>query len=567
MEAIICAINSKYIHSSLAPWYLCASSAAFCSTDVSCRVVEGTINQPAEDMINIIKGIKPDVLAFSCYIWNIDYIRSLLVSISEIIPDVPIILGGPEVSFCAPQIINSIPQVNYILIGEGEKNFAMLLDCLNEGKQPNNVPGLVYRYGNEILSTDLESEICSQPPSPYTPDYFRCLGSRIAYLETSRGCPFSCSFCLSGRSDRVRFFDLDRAKGDMLLLAKSAKTIKLVDRTFNCNTKRAYDIFDFLISKYGTDIPEGVRFHFEVGADLFDERTLELLASAPGGLFQFEAGLQSFNEETLEAVNRKTDLNKLVYNLSKLISRGNIHIHVDLIAGLPYETLSIFKESFNKAFSLRPHMLQLGFLKMLHGSHIRRQANEFNYSFSSLPPYEFEGNFWFSPEDKQILTHTEDALDRLYNSGRFLLTIDYLLSSCGLDAFSLFHGFGEYSSHDGTSGISLEDYTALVFEYCKGINGADQGMLRDIMVCDRMRCENTGRIPPCLHIPNPETKRILKVIKALDRFKDAKGASLSLTRLYNSEHKYVLADYRYRDTVTGHYRLYFFNDYTELNNM
>ncbi len=427
LTAAICVLNSKYIHSSLAPWCLSAGVDTYCGPEIFAEVVEGTINERLEDVAQRILALNPQVIGFSCYIWNISATKELIRLVKSRLPGAVVALGGPEVSYCAEKLLDGEPEVQYVLSGEGEKPFALLLNAISRGETPENIPGVCYRRdGQAVTVPPCTPE--DDPPSPYTSKYLSALKGRIAYLETSRGCPYSCAFCLSGRCGSARFFDLDRAKKELLLLARSgAKTVKLVDRTFNANRRRAIELFRFIIENYGTAIPAGVCFHFEIAGDLLDEETLSLLAQAPVGAMQLEIGLQSFNPKTLAAINRKTDVERLKENIRRLIANSNMHIHIDLIAGLPYEDFASFTESFNTAYSLGPNMLQLGFLKLLYGAPMRENPAEFPCRYNGQPPYEVTQTPWLSEEELLRLHHTEDALERLYNSGRFRRTLSYLL--------------------------------------------------------------------------------------------------------------------------------------------
>lgn len=554
MRAVLCALNSKYIHSALAPWYLAAAVKAYAGDAVTVSVVEGTINQSDDAVLERLLAQPADVIGFCCYIWNIAMVRRLLPRVRQAVPEAVLVLGGPEVSFCAQQVMTQLPEVDYVQAGEGERPFAQLLMCLAAGEDIGDVPGLCRRTAQGIVCAPPYST-AEEPPSPYTPAYFEALQGRIAYLETSRGCPFSCAFCLSGRQDKVRFFDLERAKADMVRLANSGtQTVKLVDRTFNCNAERAYALWEFLIAQAGKTIPAGVCFHFEIAADLLDERTLALLATAPAGLIQLEAGLQSFHEPTLAAVNRKTNLDRLCANLRALLKAGNIHVHIDLIAGLPEEDLACFGRSFDRAYALQPHMLQLGFLKLLHGSRLRQDADAYGYVFSQEPPYAFIRGNWMNEREAATLHEAEDALERLYNSGRFRDTLAYVLAATGLRPFELFCTVGAFMAQRGVERISLEDYTALVQTCLQSLPGVDAAVLRDVMVCDSLSSHSNGRLPACLYREDARLKRLARQVKANSVYPQ-KGVKRGVAILYAGGERAVAAEYVSPDPVTGRYAL------------
>ncbi|MBQ5323986.1 MAG: B12-binding domain-containing radical SAM protein, partial [Oscillospiraceae bacterium] len=328
MKIVLASINSKYIHSSLGVWYLhCAAKTA--GTDHTVQVYESTINSHIEDIVADIYGLNPDVVGFSCYIWNIEYVKKITENLKKINPKLKIFFGGPEAGFDAQNLLDTTV-VDLFIKGEGEQAFINLLQNDFTAKE-KVIVAPVTEYFN-----------------PYSEEYFSALKGRIVYLETSRGCPFHCAFCLSGRDENVRFFDMDISKENIIKLANcGTQTVKFVDRTFNCNDKRARDIFEFIFEQRQLgNIPEDVVFHCEVEADLFTQETLDYLKTMPKGLFQFEAGLQSFNPETLKGVDRRHNVEHLVHNLKEIAQMKNIHLHIDLIAGLPYEDYDSFAKGF-----------------------------------------------------------------------------------------------------------------------------------------------------------------------------------------------------------------------------
>ena len=314
LKVIIACLNSKYIHASLAPWCLLSGVRAFCHTSVNAKVMEATINSDINAFAEQIINEKPDIVSFSSYIWNIEKTLELCKILKEKI-GCTIILGGPEVSYRPKDVLERYSFVDFVLSGEGEKSFPKFLDTyLNKGDF-KNVSGLSFRNKENIISVP-EEECNETPPSPYNEEFFDNLKGRISYIETSRGCPYRCAFCLSGSCSPLRFFDIEQVKNDILKLAASGtKTIKFVDRTFNAKAERANKILEFILLNYGTKIPEGTCFHFEIAGDILKESTMQILSRAPKGVFQLEIGMQSFNEETLKAINRKTDTLKLIQNI------------------------------------------------------------------------------------------------------------------------------------------------------------------------------------------------------------------------------------------------------------
>ncbi len=545
MKTVISMLNSKYIHSSLAPWCLLAGVRAYCDEKISAKVVEGTINEDYENIVCRLACENADVYGFSCYIWNIDSVKKIACAVKEK-TGAYIVFGGPEVSYNADEILSENEFVDFVLSGEGEESFAALCTCLAENKDFSAVGGLCYRKnGEKIVSSPIVSD--KEPISPYCEEYFASLKGRIAYIEASRGCPFSCAFCLSGRCKGLVLFDIDRVKNEILLLANSgAQTVKFIDRTFNAKKDRANEILNFIIDNYGTKIPSDVCFHFEIDGGTLHESTLEILKKAPVGLFQLEIGLQSFNADTLRAVHRNPDTEKLENTIKKLLGAGNIHIHADLIAGLPYENLASFRNSFNILYELKPHMLQLGFLKLLHGSELREKSEDFNCLFHSNTPYEVISTDCLSEEDMQMIHYAEDAADRLYNSGRFRKTLDFLVDECGFSPFDLFASFGEFTS--GKKNIPLDEYLGLVYNFFG--SKTDFVKLRDALVCDRLSSNSSGVLPEILKIKDDRLRRIKKHISENLQIKGKVGCAI----LYG-ENKVVYCDYKKKNPVTGNYEL------------
>ncbi len=547
MRLTLIGIASKYIHQSLAPWCLKAGLDQY-GVNMPCRILELNINQPFHQALKELMETKPQLAGFSCYIWNIQMVRSLAACLKTLSPDTVIVLGGPEAGSRPDSILKDIPQADYVITGPGECAFAQLCMHLDAGQDVSGIPGLAYRREGSICS-NLPASLPLLPPSPLTEECLQNLKGRIVYAETSRGCPFHCTFCLSGQGEAVTFLPMDQAKQMLLTAATSgAKTVKLVDRTFNCHRERAYALFRFLIEAYQQGTFQDVCFHFEVAADLFDKETLLLLKSAPPGLFQMEAGLQSFHQETLAACLRKTDLDRVCENIAFLLSSQNIHLHLDLIAGLPYEDFHTFGESVNSAYALKPHMLQLGFLKLLHGSRLREQREEFGIIHAPDPPYEVLQTRWLSFEDICRLKKCEDAVDKLYNSGKFRRTLDLILGVSSLTPFELFMKMGEaFAAHAG--GLSLNQTTELAFSLMAALPNVSHSALRDAMALDRLLTDSAGRLPNCLHIPD---QRLSHAVNALRR-EHAPGTKLGAVIVYDGGERLIWTDYTRRHPVTGEY--------------
>ncbi len=497
MKLVIGCLNSKYVHMSSAPWCLAAGIDAFLKSQIDYEIVEGTINCNLDDYCQKIIEKCPDIVSFCTYIWNVCQTLYVCQKIKAALP-CTIVLGGPEVAYRRRDVLQRYPFIDYVLAGEGEFVFPEFLDAADK----RTVSGLCYRDGDEIFENP-EKCFDSTPPSPFTDKYFKALSGRICYIESSRGCPFRCAFCLSGRLSGVRFFDLTQIKHDLLKLANSGtQTTKFVDRTFNANERHANEILEFILQNYGSSIPKSVCFHFEIAGDILRKSTLDILKNMPKGAVQLEIGMQSFNEQTLCAINRKTDTKKLIENIKTLLSFNNMHIHIDLIAGLTGEDIKSFENSFNIGFNLNAHMLQMGFLKLLYGADMREMANDYPCEFSDTPPYEVIATPWLTRAEIIALKSTEDALDRMYNSGRFLFTIEYLQEATGLTPFKLFFEIG--NAIDGSK-KSLSDYAVLIFEYFK--NRVDTELLREKLVCDLLSCASALQIPKALKLADPMHKK------------------------------------------------------------
>lgn len=499
MKVIISCLNSKYVHASLSPWCLLAGIRKFSKNTYDALIMESTINGNTEDFANEIINEKPKVVAFSCYIWNITKTLEICRFIKRNY-DCKIVLGGPEVAYRPKDILEKYGFIDYVLSGEGEWTFPDFLDNMNSDLRL--VSGLTYRKSNEIITIP-EKEFTDTPPSPFCEEFFKNLNGRISYIETARGCPYHCAFCLSGRCSPLRFFDIQRVKKDLIRLSDSGtQTVKFVDRTFNANAERANEILLFIKEKYGKEIPQNVCFHFEIAGDILKESTLEILSLMPRGAVQLEIGIQSFNEETLKKINRKTDTKKLIENIRKLISFNNMHIHIDLIAGLTGEDLESFENSFNIAYSLKAHMLQMGFLKLLYGADMREHSEKYPCTFTADPPYEVTSTLWLSSDEIKMLKNCDDAVNRLYNSGRFLFTLDYLTDEVGISPFEIFNDFG--NSVNGNK-MRLGEYAENLFNFF--CDKCDKEILREKILCDLLCCSSSVQIPDIFKSKDPFYKR------------------------------------------------------------
>ncbi|MBE7013343.1 MAG: DUF4080 domain-containing protein [Ruminococcaceae bacterium] len=531
MKAIFCGINSKYIHTNLAIRYLCAYASKH-TGGLDLEIFEDTVNSPIDGVLKAILDREPDVLLFSVYIWNVNYIKDLCRLIRQRAPHIVICMGGPEVSHNTEFYLDT-GLADFVQRGEGERPAAELLKSIaNKTPVPEDL-GICYTDDDgKVLSEAYFEPFLDELESPYTEEYLSAIKGRLAYFESSRGCPFSCAFCLSGAHKGVRNFNMEYVKASLLSLWDSgAKTVKFVDRTFNADYRRADEIISFIL-EHSPHKPKTC-FHFEIAADILADSTLKLLSGAPEGLFQVEAGLQSFNPQTLDAVTRKNDTQKVCDNVSKILTCKNVHTHIDLIAGLPHEDFASFRVSFNRAFELGADMLQLGFLKLLYGSVLRQKHKEFGIVFEPDAPYTVIKTDCLSEVEIKKLYDVEDANEKIYNSHRFESSLDYVLKVSKETPFDLFLGFGKQPT------MSLDAYTDKLFEYFASRQGVEKSVLRDKMCIDRLSTNNTGILPPSLRVFDD---KLGGIARRLDDIPRQKGAKRVVCILY-SQNKAVYADY------------------------
>ena len=424
MKILLTTLNSKFIHTNLAIRYLRESVKDLVKVDVR----EYTINNQLDYILKDIYKHDYDVVLFSTYIWNIYDIVKLCENLKKVKPEIKIGLGGPEVTYDSENAMEKYEFLDYILCGEGELVFRSLVEHFLGEKNIEDVKGIVYRKDGQIIVNE-EMELLQnldEIPSPYENLDVKEYENRIVYYETSRGCPFNCQYCLSSAIKGLRYFSTDRVKRDLKnLIDARVSQIKFIDRTFNANKKFAKEIMEFLMENdngYTT-------YHFEVTAHLLDDDMLDFLKNCKEGLFQFEIGVQSTNQKTLDAVGRRDDFEKLSYVVKKIKSFRNIHQHLDLIAGLPYEGYERFEKSFNDVFNLGIEQLQLGFLKMIKGTGMRNSAKQYGYKFKDYAPYEILFNDFITYDEILKIKDIEDILEKYYNSNNFPLSLEYIIKN------------------------------------------------------------------------------------------------------------------------------------------
>lgn len=430
MKVLLAAINAKYIHSNLGIYSLKTYGEKMLkewglAEEAKVSLAEYTINHQMEQILQDIYKRKPDVIGFSCYIWNISYVKMILADIKKVLPDVKIWAGGPEVSYHGEAFLKEEPAVDLVMMGEGEITFAHFLKALLEGEDLKQVPGLMVRNADGTFTDTGFRQVMdmSQIPFPYAFMDMKELEHRIIYYESSRGCPFSCAYCLSSIDKKLRFRSLDLVLPELeWFLQAKVPQVKFVDRTFNCKKSHAMAIWQYI-----RDHDNGVtNFHFEIAADLLDKDELDLLSTMRPGLVQLEIGVQSTNEKTLETIRRKTDIEEIRQITATINSWHNIHQHLDLIAGLPWEDLESFKKSFNDVYEMEPEQLQLGFLKVLKGSYMEELIPDCDLLYSAAPPYEVLCTKWLSYGDVLELKDIEEMTEVHYNSRQFTCTLKEL---------------------------------------------------------------------------------------------------------------------------------------------
>lgn len=485
-KIVLTAINSQYVHLNVAVRYL--KKFVEKNSDVRLDIYETNINN---QLINIIKDLfelQPSVIIFSTYIWNKEYVFSLTKELKKILPNLKIALGGPEVSYEWEKIMKENEEIDYIFIGEGEK---VLLNFLTQ--EISQVKGVVYRENLEIKYNGAEPLIENLDiiPFPYDDEELQDK-TKIFYYESSRGCPFNCSYCMSSIDKSVRYYSIDRIKKDLKKFIDSPiRFLKFVDRTFNLSREKYMAIWKFLLENYR----EGITFHFEINANIFNNETLIFLETVPKGYFQFEIGVQTIDVQAMKSIRRVNDLKKLEYNVRKITK--NIHLHLDLIVGLPYETYEKFKYSFDYVYNMKPEMIQLGFLKLLKGTKMYEEREKYNYKYFSKPPYEVFSNEFISFAEIVKLKNLEKVLDFYYNSEKFSESVQWIIESHYKSAFSFYEEIADYFDKRGYLKVSHKESTLFTFLYEFYIekNFKDRDIFIEYLKYDYLMLGKTGFYP------------------------------------------------------------------------
>ena len=438
MKTILVAMNAKYIHSNLAVYSLRAYAKEYRE---EIEVAEYTINQYTNDILMDLYKRKPEMLCFSCYIWNLHHVENIVREMRKLMPHIPIWVGGPEVSYDAQDVLTRMPELTGVMFGEGEETFLELMQHYhNEGKALHEIEGIAYRNREQQICVNAWRPVLDLSTVPFVYEDMSDFKNKIIYYESSRGCPFSCSYCLSSVDKCLRFRELELVKKELqFFIDEEVVQVKFVDRTFNCNHKHAMEIWRYLMEH-----DKGItNFHFEVAADLLNEEELQLIEQMRPGLIQLEIGVQSTNETTIREIRRSMKFSEVARTVQRINQKKNVHQHLDLIAGLPYEDLKSFKNSFNDVYSLCPEQLQVGFLKVLKGSYMQEQKEAYGLVHQSNPPYEVLFTKWLSYEDVLELKMIEEMVEVYYNSGQFGYTLRHLVKQFETP-YEMYYQLGKY---------------------------------------------------------------------------------------------------------------------------
>ena len=540
MKILLVACNAKYIHSNLAVYDLQAYASDYADHIV---LKEYTINQQKDDIMRDIYLEHPDVVCVSCYIWNLSFVKELMADLIKILPGADFWAGGPEVSYDAEKFLTENSEFKGVMVGEGEETFKELAGYYVE-KNPQNLKdmtGICYRDGDQIIHNGWR-HIMDLSSIPFIYKDLSEFKNRIIYYESSRGCPFSCSYCLSSIDKKLRFRDTETVKKELqFFIDNKVPQVKFVDRTFNCKHDHAMAIW-----KYINEHDNGVtNFHFEISADLLREEELQEMSTMRPGLIQLEIGVQSTNPDTIKAIHRTMDFEKLKGIVDRIHSFGNIHQHLDLIAGLPYEDYDSFRHSFNDVYALKPQQLQLGFLKVLKGSHMMEMCKEYGIVYKTQEPYEVLSTKWLDYDHVLKLKTVENMVEVYYNSGQFQNTLEYL-EKFFPDAFSIYERLGSFYMEKGYGDVShtrMRRYEILL-EFLEDVPEISMDQVKDQMVYDLYLRENLKSRPGFARDQKPFERQIWDFRK---REKVAKNAHVEVF----ADGTVLLFNYADRDPLTN----------------
>ena len=540
MKILLVACNAKYIHSNLAVYDLQAYASDYADHIV---LKEYTINQQKDDIMRDIYLEHPEVVCVSCYIWNLSFVKELMADLIKILPGADFWAGGPEVSYDAEKFLTENSEFKGVMVGEGEETFKELAGYYVE-KNPQNLKdmtGICYRDGDQIIHNGWR-QIMDLSSIPFIYKDLSEFKNRIIYYESSRGCPFSCAYCLSSIDKKLRFRDTETVKKELqFFIDNKVPQVKFVDRTFNCKHDHAMAIW-----KYINEHDNGVtNFHFEISADLLREEELQEMSTMRPGLIQLEIGVQSTNPDTIKAIHRTMDFGKLKGIVERIHSFGNIHQHLDLIAGLPYEDYDSFRHSFNDVYALKPQQLQLGFLKVLKGSHMMEMCQEYGIVYKTREPYEVLSTKWLDYDHVLKLKTVENMVEVYYNSGQFQNTLEYL-ENFFQDAFSIYERLGSFYMEKGYGDVShtrMRRYEILL-EFLEDVPEISMDQVKDQMVYDLYLRENLKSRPGFARDQKPFERQVWDFRK---REKVAKNAHVEVF----ADGTVLLFNYADRDPLTN----------------
>lgn len=496
MKVLLGAVNAKYIHSNLAVYCLKAYAEKYGDTSDEISIGEYTINQQLDEILRDIYKRKPDMLCLSCYIWNLTYVEEICREIKKVMPQIIIWIGGPEVSYDGVKVLERLPEVDGVMKGEGEQTFCDLLHFYQEKTADGfqNMKGIVYREQTGQIVENEWRKTMELSKVPFVYENMELFEHKIIYYETSRGCPFSCSYCLSSIDKCLRFRDLELVKKELqFFIDHKVPQVKFVDRTFNCKHDHAMTVWRY-IKEHDNGI---TNFHFEVAADVLKDDEIELISDMRPGLIQLEIGVQSTNIDTITEIHRKMDFKKVADIVTRINAGHNIHQHLDLIAGLPYEDLESFKQSFQDVYEVHPEQLQLGFLKVLKGSYMEKQKENYGLVYKDTPPYEVLYTKWLPYEDVLVLKKVEEMVEVYYNSSQFSNTLRLLEKEFDT-AFALYDTLARFYEEKGYDKVSHSRIARfeILYEFIQTITAEENLVLyKELLTYDLYLRENVKKRP------------------------------------------------------------------------
>ncbi|MEG0792732.1 MAG: B12-binding domain-containing radical SAM protein [Lachnospiraceae bacterium] len=561
MNIILVAINAKYIHSNLAVYSLKKYADVYGEKNCDIAIAEYTINQQIDEILMDLYKKKPEIICFSCYIWNLMYVEELVKEIGKVLPDTAIWLGGPEVSYDSEQVLARLPALTGVMIGEGEATFLELLSAYQDEKYYDfsEIKGLSYYTEKGQIVTTPFREVMDLSTIPFVYEDMKSFEHKIIYYETSRGCPFSCSYCLSSVEKKLRFRSMELVKKELqFFLDQQVEQVKFVDRTFNCSHERTIEIWNYL-NAHDNGI---TNFHFEIAADLLKQKEIDLIRGMRPGFIQLEIGVQSTNLQTIQAIRRTMNFSKVKSVVEAIHKIGNVHQHLDLIAGLPYEGYQSFGQSFNDVYSLHPEQLQLGFLKVLKGSYMEQQKKTYGLIYKNHPPYEVLFTNWLSYEEMIKLKRIEEVVEVYYNSGQFQKTLE-LLETVFSTPFQFYESLSNYYEENAwfQMGHSRVTRYEILLEFTKIVDNERTAIYKELLTYDLYLRENMKTRPQFAGEHNISKEELQLFydreekehlyLKGYDGFDKRQLRKMTHVERFVSSEKTILFDYKNRNPLTN----------------